>query len=62
MDCLHMKGHANLICKICNTDIEVPMCCEREMEFKQGKLICKLCGSEQGMPICCGEKMKIVIS
>ncbi len=44
-----------LKCTICDTDIEVPMCCEKEMALKKGKLSCQMCGDNKDIPICCGK-------
>ena len=54
------KKHEHLMCTVCGTDIEIPMCCEKEPAIVEGMLVCKLCGSEQEIPICCGKEVKIV--
>ena len=53
------KEHSDLRCTICGTDIEVPMCCEEDMEVGEGFLICSLCGSKKKIPICCGKDMAV---
>ena len=55
------KGHSDLRCTICGTDIEVPMCCEGEMAVQGDALVCHLCESKKEVPICCGKKMKVVL-
>ncbi|MEK6839339.1 MAG: hypothetical protein AABX72_00185 [Nanoarchaeota archaeon] len=52
------KKHSDLTCTICGTDIEVPMCCEADMQVEEEKLVCSMCGNEKNIPICCGKQMK----
>jgi len=52
------KKHADLVCTMCGTDIEVPMCCEGDMKVEEDKLMCSMCGNEKNIPICCGKQMK----
>ena len=40
-------------CRLCGTDIEVPLCCSTTMTQKSGKFICDMCGTESEVPICC---------
>ena len=55
-----VKKHNHLMCTICGTDMEVPMCCSKEMAIVNGELTCKLCGNEEDIPICCGKEVKVV--
>lgn len=48
-----------LKCTICDTDIEVPMCCEKDMTVKDGKLACTMCGDNKEIPVCCDKKMEL---
>ncbi len=47
---------------MCDTEIEVPMCCQGSMEVKKGVLVCVMCGNDKSIPICCGKEMKVVAS
>ena len=53
-----MASKVKLVCTICDTDAEVPLCCEKGMHIKGGELVCNLCGTEKTVPICCGRSMK----
>jgi len=46
----------HLKCTICGTEIEVPLCCEREMNVSDGTLRCMLCNTKKQISICCGKK------
>ncbi len=54
--------HSDLTCTICGTDIEVPMCCEKEMWIEDNVLVCEMCGNQKNIPICCGKGMKVARS
>jgi hypothetical protein len=48
-----------LICEICGSKKDVPICCDKSMMVKDGYLLCccsKECGY-QSIPECCGTKM-----
>ena len=57
-----LKKHSDLVCVMCGTDIEVPMCCEGDMEVEGDMLTCTMCGNQKNIPICCGKGMKIAKS
>jgi len=49
-----------LICSICGSEKEVPVCCDKSMMVKDDYLLCccsKECGY-QPIPECCGIKME----
>lgn len=48
-----------LSCNLCGTELDVPMCCENDMDEEGGMLVCSLCGSKKEVPLCCGKKMKV---
>ncbi|MEK6903197.1 MAG: hypothetical protein AABW64_00950 [Nanoarchaeota archaeon] len=49
------KEHQCFQCTICGTEINVPLCCEKQMEIVDSELVCSLCGSNQEIPICCNQ-------
>ena len=51
---------AVLTCKICDTELKVPLCCKKQMQVKEGVLMCALCNSEEDIPVCCENAMIVV--
>ncbi len=51
-----------MVCEVCGTEIEVPLCCNEPMAYKDGVMVCSLCGADEEVQICCGKKMKVVVS
>ena len=49
--------HSDMVCTICDTTIEVPLCCQDDMAIENDKLVCTMCGNQQHIPICCGKQM-----
>ena len=51
---------AKLVCRICGTERDVPICCDKSMIVKDDYLLCccqsESCGYEP-IPECCGQKM-----
>jgi len=50
---------SKLVCRICGTEREVPLCCEKSMMVRDDLLCCcqnETCGYEP-IPECCGQKM-----
>jgi|TARA_Y100000310_G_scaffold68970_1_gene64283 hypothetical protein len=55
-----MSSGNQLKCTICDTSIEVPLCCEEGMKISDGTLKCVLCNSNKEIPICCGKKNMMI--
>jgi hypothetical protein len=56
------KVSNKLVCSICGSEKEVPVCCNQSMIVKDDYLLC-CCSKEcayQPIPECCGKKMKYV--
>ena len=59
-----MKPVKGMKCTICGTDLEVPLCCNEDMQHdkdseSEEKLVCNLCGATEPIPICCNKKIVI---
>ncbi len=52
----------SLVCEVCGTNLESPLCCNEPMEYKDGVFVCAFCGANEEVQICCGKKMKVAIS
>lgn len=53
---------SKLICDICGSEKEIPLCCEASMLVKDDYLLC-CCSSEcnhKQIPACCGQAMRYV--
>lgn len=53
-----------LVCNICGSEKEVPICCDKSMLVKNDFLLC-CCSEECGyqpIPECCGQKMNYLVN
>ena len=51
------KRRLNLACRICGVDIEIPVCCDKDMKVKEDMLVCGGCCGEKNISACCGKEM-----